>query len=318
MEPGRRLLLALASLTAAACTSQQPASPVTTGALHVVIVAPTGVVTSVTVTGPNGYRHAVTSSQTLVHLPAGSYTILADSVVARDSIIGTDVDTAGVTGSPAIVRVGDTITMTVSYAVKRPTGGLWVANYATDSLFEYGTSQLGGSGTPAPATVLGPVGGPSVMALDPSGDLWVAAYDSAKIIMYTRAQRLTGGTVTPAVVLSGSGISSPNGLAFDANGDLWVTNQSPVSVVEYTPGQLTSTGNPAPTVTLTGAALVSPEGIAFDQGGNAWIANVGSSTIVKYAAAQTRDERESGTGGRSSGERLVPIEPGRARVRRKR
>jgi sugar lactone lactonase YvrE len=278
-------VICLAALVAG-CEAPRAETPVATGSLDVTVSTGSGAAGVVVIRGPDAFHQDLSASAVLTHLASGPYTVTADPISALDSIVGTDVDTAAVGGSPATVSSGDTVPVAVSYDVESSTGGLWVANYAAGSVLEMGTRVLGRTGSPEATTALGFLGGPSVMALDSSGNLWVALYDSAAIVMYTPAQRASGVMSSPAITLRGSGIISPNGLAFDLRGNLWICNQLPASVVEFGASQLTSSGAPTPAVTVTGPPLDRPEGIAFDANGTAWVANLGTDAILGYNVDQ--------------------------------
>ena len=84
----------------------------TTGSLAVTITIGEPVPAAVTVTGPNGYTHAVTATTTIQSLAPGSYTITA----------GNTIGTTGTTYTPtpasqtASVQIGATASATVTYA----------------------------------------------------------------------------------------------------------------------------------------------------------------------------------------------------------
>src|SRR5262245_15511272 len=72
------LLLALL----AACGGNDPSGP-SGGSLAVSVYGlPSGATASVSVTGPGGYSHDLSSTETLTGLSAGSYTVSADAVIS--------------------------------------------------------------------------------------------------------------------------------------------------------------------------------------------------------------------------------------------
>ena len=144
---GARLCLALAALSAAACTAEKRStSPILTGSMRVTMTSTQGVKPAVTVTGPNGCNRMITSTQTLSELPIDDYGVAADSVVQPDPVVGTLVDSVGIKGNPAAIQTGDTSKVSVTYALKSRTGALWVADNATGVIPEYAAAQLDAAG----------------------------------------------------------------------------------------------------------------------------------------------------------------------------
>ncbi len=80
---------------------------------------PSGNAAAVTVTGPGGYNRAVTATETLTGLAAGSYTVAAQSVSG-----GCDVYDPTPTSQTASVTDGATASANVSYASSSAAGGL--------------------------------------------------------------------------------------------------------------------------------------------------------------------------------------------------
>ena len=91
-----------------------------TGSLEVAVDGlPTSVEAGVTVTGPDGFRQALTTSRTLASLAPGDYTITATSVTSTYTY------TASVTTSPAAVTAGGVTRAAVTYSAT--TGALAVS-----------------------------------------------------------------------------------------------------------------------------------------------------------------------------------------------
>jgi sugar lactone lactonase YvrE len=285
----RAFVLGVAALLA--CNSSNHVAPAATGSLTVTINPADGTTPSVTITGPNAYNKTIGTTQTLSGLALGSYTVVADSAVGPDSIVGTLTDTGAVTGSPATVVAGAAANVTVTYALEHRVGGLWVANN-NGTLPELASNQLRHSGKPVPAETLATaVSGPGGLALDASGNMWVSNFSRDTLLMYTPAARNAGGATPPSrvlqsTVLKGSGAGAAQ-LAFDANGNLWVPSCSGGILVEFTAAQLAAGGTQTPFVTITGGGIVKcPFSLAFDGHGNVWVADAQRSHIVEYSAAQ--------------------------------
>lgn len=108
--------LLLALFLAACTTNSPPEEEPEPGTLIVNITGlPGGVDGDVDVTGP-GFSQSLTSSTTIDDLDAGSYTVSAESVSD-----GADVYGPVVSGSPANVTEGGTVTVTVDYVFLDPT-----------------------------------------------------------------------------------------------------------------------------------------------------------------------------------------------------
>lgn len=120
MIPTRRLIPLLLSLLAA-CGGSDPSGP-SGGSLAVTVSGlPSGVGASVQVTGPGGYRHDVSGTETLTGLSAGTYTVAADAVTS-----GGQSYTATMP-SQAIAVSAATATANVIYGVS---GGTLIVNVA--------------------------------------------------------------------------------------------------------------------------------------------------------------------------------------------
>jgi sugar lactone lactonase YvrE len=175
-----------------------------------------------------------------------------------------------------------------------PIGGLWVANWDTDTTPEFSTNQLV-SGTQTPAVHLITSGSCTTgLALDASGNMWQSDCGTDVINMYSAKARNAGGAVTPTAILTSPILQNegPGQLAFDSNGNLWLAacgNGSGGAIVEYTAAQLTAAGTQAPTSIEYTSALGNnfcPWSIAFDANGNAWVGDDGIQEVIEYSAAQ--------------------------------
>jgi streptogramin lyase len=271
---------------AAACSSSTGTAPAPTGNLTVTITGAGLTTPAVVVTGPGGYNKTITATETLGRLALGSYTIVADTAVGRDSVIGSIIDTGAVAGSPAAVTAGGAATVTVSYATKYRVGGMWAANNASGTIPELGANQLRASGHPVPAeTLYTALTGPSGLALDANGNMWVSSYGASSntLEMYTTTARNEGGNPTRTIV--SSAISIGENITFDAHGDLWVADCHG-QVVEFTPGQLTAGGSQTPAVAISGGTIVKcPWSLVFDSNGNLWVGDYDVSHVVEYTPA---------------------------------
>jgi len=254
----------------------------------VTINAADGTTPRVVVSGPNAYSTTISSTQTLTALAVGSYTIVADSAVGPDSVIGTIIDTGTVTGSPATVATGTPATATVSYAMKYRVGGLWVANNYNDTIPELAANQLRKTGTEtAASTLFTAVSCPTGLALDANGNMWESSCNNDELVMYTPAERNAGAGAAPSITITSTGITDAECITFDSHGNLWVANRAG-GLVAFSASQLAASGtqNTPLTTIQVGAVLGSAENIAFDANGNGWVADDQYSHIVEYSAAQ--------------------------------
>lgn len=108
-------LLALlgAALLLAACGPKGPGGEpsATHGKLAVTVSdLPTGVDAAITVSGPEGFSENLTGDSTLEELDPGEYTVSANDVSRGNSVFS-----AVVSGSPALVKVGETASVGVAY-----------------------------------------------------------------------------------------------------------------------------------------------------------------------------------------------------------
>lgn len=279
-------LLACAAL--AACDSSKHMAPAPTGSLSVTITSANGATPAVVVTGPNSYTKTLSATTTLSDLTLGSYTIVADSVVTPDSVVGSIIDTGHVSVASVTVTANQTATATVGYGMKSRMGGIWFANNGYGTIPELSATQLRASGTVDPAdTLVTPLNGPAGLALDPSGNMWESSYgdSSRKLLMYTPAAR-NSGAAAPSLVLRSTAIGDGENITFDAHGNLWVADCDG-ALEEFTPSQLAAGGNQTPAVVINGGSVLScPWALAFDAQGNVWVADEDENHVVEYSASQ--------------------------------
>jgi len=298
-----RQALAVATLAVAHAGCSSSTAPGTkTGGLTITVNAPPNLAVSFTVTGPNGYKTTVTSTDHLTGLAPGSYTINASNIDVGDSVVAT-VYGCTVTGSPAVVSTGSVAAATVTYAARGGSGALWVVgsfaaglDTAVGMALGYSATQLRTSGSfragvelhlpidpsgnlgPASASITG-------LAFDTHGNMWVANVAENTVSEYTASQLTASGTPTPAVKIQLAANSFSNAIAFDSSANLWVANANVSTIVELTAAQLTASGSPTPAVTISEGASATPTALAFDQHGNLWVVNE-VSTVVEYTASQ--------------------------------
>ncbi len=211
---------------------------------------------SITVTGPGGYLHSVTSTTTLTGLAAGTYTVSAPTSEQPDPIVPT-IYTATVTGSPATVSAGGSANVTVAYAQVGGTGGLWVGTTGPSVVGELTPNQLRAGGFQS----LSPAGGSNAAlrfvaaAFDAQGTLWLTEQESSEIFGYTAAQLASGsGSLSlPAFTISVPGMTGLEGLAFDPTGNLWIAASN--ELVALTPTQLSASGSVATPKTISTSVL---------------------------------------------------------------
>ena len=278
-----------AVLTAAGCSSSGGSTGPKTGSLAVTITTPTGVTPAITVSGPGGYNKALSATTTLTGLTAGSYTVTAAAATDGNAIV-TTVDTATISGSPATVTANSTATTSVTYAPRPGSGGMWIANFAVNSVVQYTAAQLSATTAAPPATALGTSANGVGVAVDAAGNLWVARHDNQVVAEYSVSQLGSSQAVAAAdsLLSDGTSLTDPSGLAFDAQGNLWVADQGDSSIQEFTPAQLAAGGSPTPAVIISASAgsLQQPFGLAFDKNGNLWVSNATGNTLVEFTSSQ--------------------------------
>jgi sugar lactone lactonase YvrE len=323
--------LTLAATLSACLNTPAPPPPAlpaaTLGALTVnVIGLPSGVNSSVTVGGPNGFSQAVTGTKTLDKLAPGTYTVTSSNVIsAGATYAGT------VAGSPVTIKAGATATSSVSYAAQTGVLNLNVAGLPAGMKAQIALTGPGGfsqnltasqifpglnlgayTATPTPMTVRQPGGvvdaffdgtggttsvlAGAVATLNAgyaqrpgTGKLWLPQSGN-QIGGYT-APMLNGATLPQPGLLNSVNGGSAEAVAFDADGNLWVAASAAQTLEKYTLAQLGMTGKVTPAVTISTntanfGALSNPGGLAFDRDGNLWVTNLSNNTLVKFTPAQ--------------------------------
>ena len=207
--------------------------------------------------------------------------------------------TGNVAPTSTVSGVGTTLA-TPYYMALDPSGNVWVANFAANTVVEYTQAQLAVGGAPAPTVILSAtansINGPSYLTFDRAGDLWVAnktAPTTGSVVEFTPSQLAASGAPTPRVTITSNGsgsINLPVSLAFDGQGNLWVGNGFTTStIVSFTPAQISASGNPTPTVTIGSSAgsITNPDALAIDHSGNLWVANdVSPGSVVAFSPNQ--------------------------------
>jgi sugar lactone lactonase YvrE len=170
-------------------------------------------------------------------------------------------------------------------------GGMWIGNYRSSTLFGYRPSDLraaSGEASIEPSVTLTDLGGPNQLAFSADGVLWVAAYDDDAIRGYQPATLSTSGRAKASVSITGRQLTSPTDLAFDDRGWLWVANQGNGRVVAYAPEQLRASGQPQPRLVLRPfpGEQQPPLALAFGQDGRLWVSDHDLDVVVAFDRSQ--------------------------------
>ncbi len=274
-----------------------------------------------TVSGPEGFSQAVSTSTVLTDVAPGAYSAVASSVTD-----GNNTYTATVLGSPVEVSSSSGAGIEVSYALDL--GSLEVTiiglpgGVDADVLVAgaNGFSQLVASSTTltdltpglyslsaeavrtddpivseiynlvAPLATIevtsGATASVSAMYLlrPGSGTLWLAQTFGANNVVGFSAEHLaTSTSSTPEVTLT-TAATNEEGVVVDGDGDLWVIDQFE-QAVEYDVSDLGVDGSPSAKVTITGLPE-NPVWGAFDSSGSLWIASATGDTVVEFRADQ--------------------------------
>jgi hypothetical protein len=264
-------------------------------AVNVSIPPGSGLRPNIMVTGPSGFARAITGSETLSGLLAGSYGALANPEVVAGSIV-TTVYLPRVSGSPALVTGGGTATIEVAYSARPGSGHGWVADSGARRLRGYGGGQLTSSGRVSAEMEIDTGEGsfPISAALGSNGDLWLLV-DPFTLGRYTSARQLSGAPpdVTLGMGARGGCLDYASGLAFDRWGNLWLASNAPPGpdgnrrILKFAASRLlVSDSNPLPDVTIRSSSRWYPIALAFDRVGNLWVADFSNDRLVKFSPGQ--------------------------------
>lgn len=258
-----------------------PIGCLTTGRLTVSVTGLSGGPQArVKVTGPSGTTELTESRE--LDLPAGDYTITADTVTWPDPLVRTayraTVSTANVT------LCGPPVTVTVAYEKIPSSNELWMSNAnGAANVLGYPSAALAATSTQA-ATHSPKTKGGKGIAFDKDGNLWaIGATTVDPILVRYSAASLTEADPTPdrKIDIKNSGCSPyAHALAFDASGNLWVSALCEKKVVRVAAAQLGADGEVTPSVEVSG--FQSPKGLAFDADGNLWVADT---KAIRFNAA---------------------------------
>jgi sugar lactone lactonase YvrE len=93
-------------------------------------------------------------------------------------------------------------------------GNMWVANPNANQVVEFARTEIGITGSPAPAVRLTTTVYPQMLAFDGHGNLWASSIVTGTVVEFATSQLVTSGTPTPNVTVSGASISGPVAIAF--------------------------------------------------------------------------------------------------------
>ena len=142
-------------------------------------------------------------------------------------------------------------------------GNLWICNYASGTVLEYGAASIAGSGSPPPVRTIRGLRGPNNIVFDRQGTLWLAEYQGGSLAA------IRAGRVVARVRFPKLAYAAPTGLSFDRAGSLWVTDQRSDQLWGFSPNQLRHSGEkmPAQSVQLPGGVVANNQSVAFDAAG---------------------------------------------------
>ena len=184
------------------------------------------------------------------------------------------------------------------YMAMDPSGNVWVANYAANTVVEFTQSQLAVGGSPAPtvtltSTVSNSLDHPTYVLFDRSGDLWVtnAAPGTGAWSSSRRASWPTTGSPTPTVTLTDDGRAASAtpvhwpSTAKAASGS--ATTAPTPSCASPRPDQCHRGPDPGCHADVTGTSITTPDALAFDRSGQLWVANdTTPGSVVAFSPAQ--------------------------------
>jgi len=240
------------------------------GSLQVNVTGlPNGANANVSVSGPNNFSQTLTSSKTLNGLAPGSYTVTAADVTPYK---------ATVTGSPATVKAGATVTVSVAYAVPAA---------------QMGSLSLTINGLPtrvnASVSITGPNGFNQILtATKTLGNLVVGTYTltPSPVTYYTPSGTIiANGPANQQITVSANTTATAT-LTYaptKALQALWVTLGNN-TLAGYNSSLLTQSGTPAPS-NLVSNSFLKLSNIVFDAQGNLWGIDPNQSSVLEFAAA---------------------------------
>ncbi|HEX7663833.1 MAG TPA: hypothetical protein VF407_04960 [Polyangiaceae bacterium] len=257
------------------------------GSIDVTITGlPDGVNGSVNVVGSGGSgSQTATQTVTLNGVPSGSYDIVADIVTKADPIVRTAYKPT-VSAATAQVCDGQTVNVTVSYALIPTSNKLWWGNQdGTDATLGYSSANLAATGSPA-ADVAASTDNAVAGEFDPEGNLWAVDGVSKSIKRFTADSLATGGTKTADIeitsdVLTG-GTPGPSSLTFDAKGNLYVGIAFSKTIVRFDKETIGATASLTPNATITVPDV--PSALAFDSEFGLW-AGLANNRVVYLSHA---------------------------------
>lgn len=255
---------------------------------------------SLRVTGPDGYDEEVTGARTLIGLPAGNYSVVAEDIQASENDIDAMHAASLACPVPAVVMLADagmaqcavevvsgvTAAVTVEYARVEGTGALWIPTYFDGKVIAFPREQLVSGGSEPPQVSIEGASSAQSVAFDAAGNLWTTDWDQGQLRRFDAADLTTGGMLAPSVVIGGGYLTNPTGMAFDRDGSLWVTNRGNSTVVKFTADQIAVSGAAVVPAVILGddgsMNLSGPTALAFDADGDLWLSNQFSDAIFEF------------------------------------
>lgn len=247
------------------------------GSLQINITAPSDInIDDIIVTGPDGFRETLTTSQLLENLQPGDYKIKASIVFVKAEPISLAYRPAEL---EQIVAVnGNALTVNVNYILMPGSGKLWLGNQNATSgnkIVAFDQSALMGSGMAnASVNLTNSITSPEGIAFDPVGNLW--AVDGAGSIKMFNWNDLGSTNISPSRVLNIS--ETPFSIAFDSDTTLWVTTSN--KVIGFSKDVIFE-NSASPTYEITSPNFSGLKGLAFDGNNDLWLANAGEKNIIK-------------------------------------
>jgi sugar lactone lactonase YvrE len=177
--------------------------------------------------------------------------------------------------------------------------GLWVPNFASDTVVEFSAKARKKSGAPAPtlSNSSDALDDPDDVSFDHFNNLWVSncssttgvsagsitefSFDQLKHLHETPAP-------SPVITLEDNGngdiFGCPYGGEFDSDGNLWVVNHFLTDLIEFTPAQLQQGGVQFPHTEIDSTVFEGPVGHTFDSLGAIWITDFHANLVFAFTA----------------------------------